>query len=199
MEHAIQNGSYGPICIQLPEKEISLVQLPPEPSNGTTANPPSGRAVPPPSPPASEGEKTRSCTKSGIRCLILSDCLFLDVYVPAKAIGNPSIRLPVISWFYGGGFINGAKDLFTPLIPFYDGRGPIAASDGNVIFISSNYRVSKSSFIVPTYQRLTHCRCVSSLELMDFLRAQQWKKKASRMQDCMIKEPCSSGFKTIFI
>ena len=73
--------------------------------------------------------------------LIVVDCLFLDVYVPTKAVENSSIGLPVISWFYGGGFLNGGKDLFTPLLPAYDGRGAIAASDGNVIFVSSNHRV----------------------------------------------------------
>jgi hypothetical protein len=31
------------------------------------------------------------------------DCLFLDVYVPGKAIRNPSAsRLPVLNYIYGG-------------------------------------------------------------------------------------------------
>jgi carboxylesterase type B len=31
------------------------------------------------------------------------DCLFLDVYVPAKLIKNPSARkVPVMNWIYGG-------------------------------------------------------------------------------------------------
>lgn len=75
--------------------------------------------------------------------LTVVDCLFLDLYVPTKAIENPSIKLPVISWFYGGGFLSGGKDLYTPLAPIYDGRGAIEASGGNVIFIASNYRVSR--------------------------------------------------------
>ena len=76
------------------------------------------------------------------------DCLFLDIYVPAQAIQNPSIRLPVISWFFGGEFIRGGKDLFTPLLPIYDGRGPIEASGGNIIFLTSNYRVSWNPLIL---------------------------------------------------
>ena len=71
-----------------------------------------------------------------------SDCLFLDLHVPAKAINNPSLKLPVISWFYGGAYIFGAKDQFGPALPFYDGVGLIQQSGGNVIFVSSNYRVS---------------------------------------------------------
>lgn len=69
------------------------------------------------------------------------DCLFLDVYVPKKAIDNPSIRLPVISWFYGGAFTFGGKDQFEPVVPFYKGTGLLQQSGGNVIFVASNYRV----------------------------------------------------------
>ena len=75
--------------------------------------------------------------------LKMVDCLFLDIYVPTKAIENPSIRLPVISWIYGGAFLQGGKDLYTPVAPVYEGRGAIEASGGNVIFVSSNYRVSR--------------------------------------------------------
>ena len=66
------------------------------------------------------------------------DCLFLDLYVPGKAISNPSLKLPVISWFYGGAYIFGSKDQFEPVLPFYAGRGLVQQSDGNVIFVSSN-------------------------------------------------------------
>lgn len=31
------------------------------------------------------------------------DCLFLDIYVPGKAIAQPNARLPVVNWIYGGG------------------------------------------------------------------------------------------------
>lgn len=73
--------------------------------------------------------------------LINLDCLFLDLYVPAKAIKNPSLKLPVISWFYGGGYTFGAKDQVEPVLPLYDGTGLIQVSRGNVIFVASNYRV----------------------------------------------------------
>lgn len=69
------------------------------------------------------------------------DCLFLDIYVPAAAIENPSLKLPVISWFYGGAYIFGAKDQFGDVLPLYDGTGLIQEFGGNVIFIASNYRV----------------------------------------------------------
>ena len=49
------------------------------------------------------------------------DCLFLDIRVPAAAIKDPSLKLPVVSWFYGGAYIFGAKDQFSDEIPFYGG------------------------------------------------------------------------------
>ena len=69
------------------------------------------------------------------------DCLFLDVYVPAAAVKNPSLKLPVVSWFFGGAYIFGGKDSYGDLVPFYDGTGLIQQSAGNVIFVASNYRV----------------------------------------------------------
>lgn len=74
----------------------------------------------------------------------LEDCLFLDVYVPAKAVKNPSLNLPVIHWFYGGAYIFGSKDMSDPLSPFYQGTGLLQQSGGEVIFIASNYRVNFS-------------------------------------------------------
>ena len=56
------------------------------------------------------------------------------------------MKLPVISWFYGGAYIFGGKDQFDPILPFYHGTGLIQESEGNVIFVSSNYRVSGIRF-----------------------------------------------------
>ena len=70
-----------------------------------------------------------------------ADCLFLDVYVPAAAVKNPSLKLPVISWIFGGAYIFGGKDSYGDLVPLYDGIGLIQQSAGNVIFVASNYRV----------------------------------------------------------
>jgi len=32
------------------------------------------------------------------------DCLFLDLYVPRKALKDPSMKLPVIVWLHGGAY-----------------------------------------------------------------------------------------------
>ncbi|KAL8684730.1 MAG: hypothetical protein Q9224_006164, partial [Gallowayella concinna] len=131
-EAGIQDGSYGPICIQAPIKGPQLT--------GPGANSPFGKAfnqflagIPVPAlQPSSE------------------DCLFLDVYVPAKAIKDPSLKLPVISWFFGGAYIFGAKDQAEPVLPFYDGTGLLQQSGGDVIFVASNYRLGAYGFLAGT-------------------------------------------------
>ena len=70
--------------------------------------------------------------------------------MPGKAISNPSLKLPVISWFYGGAYVFGGKDSLEPLLPFYSGIGPIQQSDGNVIWVSSNYRLGAYGFLAGT-------------------------------------------------
>ncbi|KAL8746200.1 MAG: hypothetical protein Q9190_001754 [Brigantiaea leucoxantha] len=118
-ETAVQDGSYGPICVQAPIKGPKL--------SGPGASSPIGQAfnqylagIPLPSfKAASEG----------------------------KAISNPSLKLPVISWFYGGAYIFGSKDQFEPVLPFYAGTGLLQESDGNVIFVSSNYRLGAYGFL----------------------------------------------------
>ena len=70
------------------------------------------------------------------------DCLFLDVYVPGKALnGSSHAKMPVVNWIYGGGFNLGSKD------GLYDGTPIIKAADGNVIYVAANYRLSVLGFL----------------------------------------------------
>lgn len=64
------------------------------------------------------------------------DCLFLDLYVPGKALKGGK-KLPVVNWIYGGAFILGSKD------GMYDGTPLVKQSDGNVIYVAGNYRVNE--------------------------------------------------------
>jgi carboxylesterase type B len=74
------------------------------------------------------------------------DCLFLDVYVPGEAVRSPNTaKLPVMYWFFGGGFVLGGKNYVEPLMPFYDGKGLIEQSQNRVIFVASNYRLGAFS------------------------------------------------------
>lgn len=70
------------------------------------------------------------------------DCLFLDVYVPGKGLRDPGCsKLPVLHWFYGGGFVLGGKNYVQPVMPFYDGSGYVQQSNNSIIFVASNYRL----------------------------------------------------------
>lgn len=70
----IQDGSDGRSCIQ-----SAVVARPGALAPGST---------PPPPRPTTAGE----------------DCLFLDLTVPSKAIKDPSLKLPVVAWYYGGAY-----------------------------------------------------------------------------------------------
>ncbi|OCK76786.1 alpha/beta-hydrolase [Lepidopterella palustris CBS 459.81] len=74
------------------------------------------------------------------------NCLFLDIYVPSKALKQETKKLPVVVWIYGGGYSAGSKD---GLISYglYDGAGPITASNGNIIVVTFNYRVGVYGFL----------------------------------------------------
>jgi len=71
------------------------------------------------------------------------DCLFADLYVPASALNAPFAKLPVVIWFYGGGFIFGSKDTGTTArydMPFYSGQG-LLSQGHDFIFVAGNYRM----------------------------------------------------------
>jgi len=78
------------------------------------------------------------------------DCLFLDVYVPGKALKNPSLKLPVLVYIFGGGYVFGSKDSLQPELPFYDGSGMIGQASGNMIFVAINYRLGAYGFLAGT-------------------------------------------------
>jgi carboxylesterase type B len=78
------------------------------------------------------------------------DCLFLDVYVPGKALKNPSVKLPVVVWIYGGAYVFGSKDSLQPELPFYDGSGLMGAANNGIIFVTMNYRLGAYGFLAGT-------------------------------------------------
>ena len=67
---------------------------------------------------------------------ISEDCLFLNVWSPAK---RASDRLPVLVWIYGGGFTGGMTSL-----PMYDGAN--LAKKG-IVVVSIAYRVGAFGFL----------------------------------------------------
>lgn len=98
--------------------------------------------------PAASWPGVRAATEYGSDCMQLpfsgdaapmgttpaEDCLYLNVWKPAKARG----KLPVMVWIYGGGFVNGGA---SP--PTYSGA-PLAKR--GVVMVSFNYRLGRFGF-----------------------------------------------------
>ena len=68
------------------------------------------------------------------------DCLFLDLFVPARSLKGGE-ALPVVNYIYGGAYVTGTKE------PIYDARSLVKASDGQTIFVVGNYRLSALGFL----------------------------------------------------
>ncbi|MEO5335878.1 MAG: carboxylesterase family protein [Magnetospirillum sp. WYHS-4] len=66
------------------------------------------------------------------------NCLFLNVWTPAQAIGKGA--LPVMVFIHGGAFIGGSGSL-----PIYDGA--YLAASGNQVVVTLNYRLGALGFL----------------------------------------------------
>ena len=70
---------------------------------------------------------------------ISEDCLYLNVYVPTKALQQEE-QLPVLVYYHGGSFAWGSGGSF-----LYDGR--YIAPDMNIIVVTVNYRLTAFGFL----------------------------------------------------
>ncbi|KAF2423187.1 alpha/beta-hydrolase [Tothia fuscella] len=99
-----------------------------------------------------DGSAGRSCTQSGSAgrsplpgpSTAGEDCLFLDLTVPSKAIKDPSLKLPVMAWYYGGAYVVGSKEQRGGAEAF------IKAAEGNLIWVAGNYRLGAYGFLTGT-------------------------------------------------
>ncbi|MGR4878408.1 carboxylesterase/lipase family protein [Streptomyces sp. LARHCF249] len=93
--------------------------------------------------PAPRWEGVRDAAAPGSRCVQLpalgpgvpsgsEDCLYANVTVPAGGADRGAPRRPVMVWFHGGGFVNGAGDLYRP---------ERLAVRGDVVVVTVNYRL----------------------------------------------------------
>jgi len=95
------------------------------------------------------------------------DCLYLNVWTPAKAAND---RLPVMVWIYGGGFVGGstAGALTT---------GERLASKG-VIVVSVAYRVGPLGYLAhPGLSAESKDRVSGNYGVLDLIAGLQWVKK----------------------
>ncbi|KAI1766957.1 alpha/beta-hydrolase [Hypoxylon sp. FL1150] len=125
-ESDIQDGSVGHSCVQAAPNGLNLL--------GTGNQSPVGGAI--------------NQFLGGIPLPMFSGGD--EDYVPGKAVKDPSQKLPVVVFVYGGAYVFGSKDSLQPELPFYDGTGLVAQSGNDLIFVAMNYRVGAYGFLAGT-------------------------------------------------
>jgi para-nitrobenzyl esterase len=92
------------------------------------------------------------------------DCLYLNIWSPAKSPGD---RVPVFVWIYGGGFAGGATS-----IPTFSGE---KLAKKGVVLVSIAYRVGQMGFFVhPELSAETKNRVSGNYGLLDMISGLQW-------------------------
>lgn len=101
---------------------------------------------------------------AGRRTPMSEDCLTVNVSAPATPSDRPR---PVVVWIYGGGFSLGGTR--TPLY-----RGDDLVAQGDVVFVSFNYRVGAFGFSDFSRWSTADSTIESNLGLRDQVAALQW-------------------------
>ena len=92
------------------------------------------------------------------------DCLYLNIWGPARA---PNEKLPVMVWFYGGGFVQGSGSL-----PRFDGE---ALAHRGVIVVTINYRLGRLGFLaLPALDQESPDHVSGNYGLLDMIAALHW-------------------------
>jgi para-nitrobenzyl esterase len=97
---------------------------------------------------------------------VSEDCLYLNVWTPAK---KPGEKIPVIVWIYGGGFSGGSTST-----PMYDGMG--FAKKG-VVLVSVAYRVGAFGFLAHPELSRESGKGSGTYGIEDMIAGLQWVKK----------------------
>ncbi len=133
--------------------------------------------------PAAKWSGVRAATEFGADCMQKpfpsdaaplgttpsEDCLFVNVWRPATT----AVKLPVIVWIYGGGFVNGGS---SPAV--YDGS---RFAEHGLVFVSFNYRVGRFGFFAhPALTKEQSGGPLGNYAFMDQIAALQWVKRNIR-------------------
>jgi para-nitrobenzyl esterase len=95
------------------------------------------------------------------------DCLYANVWVPEGSAGK---KLPVMVWFYGGGFVNGGS---SPAV--YDGS---QFAKRGVVFVSFNYRLGRFGFFAhPALTKENPKGPLGNYAFLDQIAALEWVKR----------------------
>lgn len=98
---------------------------------------------------------------------VSEDCLYLNVWTPAK---SPKAKLPVLVYFYGGGFAAGDGSE-----PRYDGE---AMARQGIVTLTVNYRLNVFGFLAhPELSAESPNKASGNYGLMDQAAALQWVRK----------------------
>lgn len=95
---------------------------------------------------------------------VSEDCLYLNVWTPAKAAGE---KHAVFVWIYGGGFNEGSTT-----VPVYDGE---ALAKKGLVVVTVNYRVGVLGFLThPELTKESGYSASGNYALLDELAALRW-------------------------
>lgn len=98
---------------------------------------------------------------------VSEDCLYLNVWTPAK---SPTDHLPVLVYFYGGGFIAGGSSEYR-----YDGE---SMARRGVIAVTVNYRLGVFGFLAhPELTKESPHHASGNYGLLDQAAALKWIQK----------------------
>lgn len=98
---------------------------------------------------------------------ISEDCLYLNVWTPAKKADE---KLPVLVWIHGGAFTSGSG-----ACPVYDGEG--IARKG-VVFVTINYRLGVFGFLAhPGLTAESGINASGNYAFLDQIAALQWVQR----------------------
>ena len=101
----------------------------------------------------------------GATAPIQEDCLYLNVWTPAKTAGD---KLPVMVWIYGGGFVGGMTS-----IPAYDGT---RLAEKGVVLVSVAYRLGVFGFLAHPELSKESGKGSGNYGLQDMIAGLQWVK-----------------------
>jgi len=125
--------------------------------------------------PAAKWDGVRQVTKFGPTPIqgpgsgpdMSEDCLYLNVWTPAKSAGD---RIPVLVWIYGGGFSFGSTS-----DPGYNGE---QLAKKGVVFVSIAYRVGQLGFLAhPELSAETTNHVSGNYGLLDQIAGLRWVQK----------------------